>query len=197
MRKVFSGLQIIIVILLVFSLTANAGTALDSIKEKITGILEVLRDEGLKGESKKEMREKKIWELIDSAFDYTELSKRTLSKNWKKLNTQQQKAFTDLFSRLLGSIYLKTISKYTDEKVVFNKEKKISESKVEVQSRVITASKEIPVNYKMIMKQGEWKVYDVVIEGVSMTKNYRSQFRKILKNKSPDDMINMLRKKVG
>ena len=197
MRKGFSGLHIIIVILLVFSLTANAGTALDSIKEKITGILEVLRDEGLKGESKKEMREKKIWELIDSAFDYTELSKRTLSKNWKKLNTQQQKAFTDLFSRLLGDIYLKTISKYTDEKVVFNKENKISESKVEVQSRVITSSKEIPVNYKMIMKQGEWKVYDVVIEGVSMIKNYRSQFRKILKNKSPDDMINMLRKKVG
>ena len=86
---------------------------------------------------------------------------------------------------------------FTDEKVVFEKERVVSETKVEVQSKIITASAEIPINYRMIKKGDEWNVYDVLIEGVSLVKNYRSQFKDILTNKTPEDLLEILRKKVG
>ena len=73
----------------------------------------------------------------------------------------------------------------------------LSEKKVEVQSDIVTRSKSIPIYYRMVVKNGEWKVYDVVIEGISLIKNYRSQFREILQKKSPEDLLEILRKKVG
>jgi len=73
----------------------------------------------------------------------------------------------------------------------------LSENRAEVQSKVITSSAEIPIHYRLIMKNDGWKVYDVIIEGVSLIKNYRSQFRDILSKKSPEDLLEILRKKVG
>ena len=85
---------------------------------------------------------------------------------------------------------------YTNEKVVFGKETKLSENTVEVQSEIVTQSKSIPFNYRMISRnKGEWKVYDVVVEGISLVMNYRSQFREILASKPPEDLLKMLREK--
>jgi phospholipid transport system substrate-binding protein len=81
---------------------------------------------------------------------------------------------------------------------VFEKETELKKGRVEVASHIRTADgKKIPLNYRMTEKSGSWKVYDVVIEGVSMVKNYRSQFKEILSKKSPDDLINTLKKKTG
>ena len=86
---------------------------------------------------------------------------------------------------------------YTDEKVIFEKENMFSENQGEVQSKVITGSTEIPIYYRVIRKDGNWKVYDVIIEGVSLIKNYRGQFRQILTNRSPEYLLQVLRKKVA
>jgi phospholipid transport system substrate-binding protein len=176
-------------------LSAIAATALETIQTQVTEVLDVLRDPALKEENAKEAKEKKIWAIAEDIFDFTELSKRTLGRDWKKLNASQQKEFTDLFSKVLGNVYLDRIMAYTNEKVVFDKESRLSDDKAEVKSQVITASAEIPINYRMINMKGKWKVYDVVIEGVSMVKNYRVQFREILKNQSPNDLLGILREK--
>jgi phospholipid transport system substrate-binding protein len=84
---------------------------------------------------------------------------------------------------------------YKDEKVVFGKVTNLSDNTAEVQSEVLRSSKSIPIHYRMILENGEWKVYDVVIEGVSLVQNYRSQFREILANKPPEDLLKMLREK--
>jgi phospholipid transport system substrate-binding protein len=73
----------------------------------------------------------------------------------------------------------------------------LSDDTAEVQSNIITKKSETPIYYRVILKTGEWKVYDVIIEGVSLIKNYRSQFREILANKSPEALLKVLRKKVG
>ena len=86
---------------------------------------------------------------------------------------------------------------YTDEKIVFSKEVALTEKTVEVQSTVLRKSGEIPIYYRVILKDGVWRVYDVVIEGVSLINNYRSQFREILVNKPPESLLETLRKKVG
>lgn len=84
---------------------------------------------------------------------------------------------------------------YSNEKVVFGKTSQLSDNITEVQSEVVTASKSIPITYRMILKDGHWRVFDVVIEGISLVQNYRTQFREILKNKTPEDLIAMLREK--
>ncbi|MBW2369383.1 MAG: ABC transporter substrate-binding protein [Deltaproteobacteria bacterium] len=174
----------------------QAGPAFDTVETQVGKILEVLRNPSLKEADVEDLREEKIIPIINEIFDYTELSKRTLGRSWKKLSRRQREEFTDLFSSILKNLYLDRILAYTDEKMTFNKEIVHSETKVEVQSEIATGSKTIPIHYRLKAKSGDWKVYDVVIEGVSLIKNYRSQFRDILKNKTPADLIEILRRKV-
>lgn len=196
MKKSLIVLIIVLAALKLSSVSVFSATPLETIKPQVDQALEVLRDPVLKAESAKAAKEKKIWAILDSVFDYTELSKRTLAQNWRKLSPDQQKEFISLFGKLLGSVYMDRIIAYKDEKVVFGKVTNLSDKTAEVQSEVVRSSKSIPIHYRMILKNGEWKVYDVVIEGVSLVQNYRSQFREILMNKPPEDLLKILREKV-
>jgi phospholipid transport system substrate-binding protein len=195
MKKSLIVLIIALVALNLSSVSAFSATPLETIKPQVDQALEVLRDPALKAESAKAAKEKKIWAILDSVFDYTELSKRTLAQNWQKLSPDQQKEFISLFGKLLGTVYMDRIIAYKDEKVVFGKVTQISDTSAEVQSEVVQSSKSIPIHYRMILRNGEWKVYDVVIEGVSLVQNYRTQFREILTNKTPEDLLKTLREK--
>ena len=196
MKRLVGALAILLMSLMIFPFSASAQSPLETIQTQVNKVLEMLRDPALKAESAKETREKKVWTLIDGVFDYTELSKRTLAQHWKTFTPEQQKEFTQLFGKLLGTVYMDRIMAYTNEKVVFSKATKLSEDTTEVQSEVVTASKSIPIHYRMISKEGSWKVYDVVVEGVSLVQNYRSQFRDILSKQSPQDLLKILRDKV-
>jgi phospholipid transport system substrate-binding protein len=172
-----------------------AASRLETVQTQVNRALEVLRDPALKAESAKETKEKKIWAIIDDVLDYTELSKRTLAQHWRQFAPGQQEEFSRLFGRLLGTVYMDRIIAYKDEKVVFSKVTNLSDRTAEVQREVLRPSKSIPIQYRMILANGEWKVYGVVIEGVSLVQSYRSQFREILTNKPPEDLLRMLREK--
>ena len=176
--------------------SAFAASPLESIQPQVDLALEVLRDPALKAESAKGVKEKKIWTILDGVFDYTELSKRTLAQHWKQFSPDQQGEFTRLFGKLLGGVYMDRIIAYKDEKVVFGKVTNLSDKTADVQSEVVRSSKSIPIHYRMILENGDWKVYDVVIEGVSLVQNYRTQFREILMNKTPEDLLKTLLEKV-
>jgi phospholipid transport system substrate-binding protein len=191
------GIALTLIILLIVPLSVYAGAPLDSVKVNIDKVLDVLRDPALKGESGKKTKRQKIRSISDKMFDYNELSRRTLGQDWKKLNPTQQNEFTDLYKSLLEDAYADKIINYTDEKVAFSKENQLSEKTFEVQTTVLTKKADIPIYYRVIQKDGQWKVYDVVIEGVSLINNYRNQFREILMNKSPEVLIDTLKKKVG
>ena len=191
------GIVLTLIILLIIPLSVYAGAPLDSVKGNIDKVLDVLRDPALKGESGKKTKRQKIRSISDKMFDYSELSRRTLGQDWKKLNPAQQNEFTDLYKSLLEDAYADKIINYTDEKVAFSKENQLSEKTFEVQTTVLTKKADIPIYYRVIQKDGQWKVYDVVIEGVSLISNYRNQFREILMNKSPEVLLDTLRKKVG
>jgi phospholipid transport system substrate-binding protein len=195
MKRSLIVLILALVTLKLSPVPAFAASPLETIQTQVDRALEVLRDPALKAESAKAAKEKKIWAIVDGVFDYTELSKRTLAQYWKRFSPDQQGEFTRLFGKLLGTVYMDRIIAYKDEKVVFGKFTQISEKTAEVQSEVIRSSKSIPIHYRMILENGEWKVYDVVIEGVSLVQNYRSQFREILTNKSPEDLLKILREK--
>jgi phospholipid transport system substrate-binding protein len=196
MKKELSGL--LLIILLFFPPFACSAAPVDTVKGTVDKVLEVLRDPALKeGEHAKQVKVEKIRSISEELFDFTELSKRSLGQNWNKLNAGQQEEFTKLFKSLLETTYADKIMSYADEKIIFKEEIRLSEKTVEVPTTISTKTSEIPINYRLIEKEGRWKVYDVVIEGVSLVNNYRTQFREILANKTPEAMLDILRKKVG
>jgi phospholipid transport system substrate-binding protein len=194
-RKALAGLMIFIISMIPFHVLA--GSALDMVKTNANSVLDVLRDPKLKGEAGKKVKEQKIEAAAEKLFDYVELSKRTLGLNWNKLNMDQRKEFVGLFKTLLRNTYIDRITAYTNEKVEFTKEVQLTETTTEVQSLVTKGNTKVPINYRVIKKGSDWMVYDVVIEGVSLISNYRTQFREILGNNPPQVLIDTLRKRVG
>ena len=195
MRRVLPGL--LILMLFISPLQAKAGLPLDTVQGHVNNVLDVLRDPALQGEANKEAKEKKIESIADQMFDYIALSRLTLGRSWKEFNKEQQKEFVSLYRSILEKAYMDKILSYTDEKVLFDKEMMLSENKAEVQTKIITKSTEIPINYRVYLKDGQWRVYDVIIEGISLIKNYRTQFREILANNPPEEVLKILREKTG
>lgn len=196
MKKQLAGL-IIILTLLIFSLPVYAGVPLDTVKVNVNNVLDVLRNPKLKAASAKEIKKEKLRVIYKAMFDENEFSRRTLSRNWSKFSSAQQAEFVKLFEEVLEKSYADKILDYTNEKVEFSKEEMKSDTQAEVQTKIITASKGIPIFYRLILKDGKWKVYDVVVENVSLVQNYRTQFNDILTKNTPEQLLETLRKKVS
>jgi phospholipid transport system substrate-binding protein len=178
------------------TLPVYAGAPLDTVQTNVNKVLDVLRDPMLKDESAKGIKKEKIEAIYEQMFDEVELSMRTLGKNWTKLNPAQQQEVVRLYGQILEKAYIDKILSYTNEKIVFSKENMLSTNQAEVQTKVITSTNEILIFYRVILKGGIWKVYDVVVENVSLVQNYRSQFNSILAKNTPDQLLEILRKKV-
>ena len=185
----------ILLVLLIFPFQVCAGVPLDTVEAHVSEVLKVLRDPALQGEANKEAKQEKIEAIADEMFDYVALSRLTLGQNWKKFTGDQKKEFIQLYRSILEKAYMDRILSYTDEKVIFDKETMLSDKKAEVQTHILTKSVEIPIFYRVYLKDGKWKVYDVIIEGISLIKNYRTQFKDILANNPPEEVLKILRKK--
>ncbi|PIP08758.1 MAG: toluene tolerance protein [Syntrophobacteraceae bacterium CG23_combo_of_CG06-09_8_20_14_all_50_8] len=194
MKRQLAGLSTLMLFL--FSLPVYAGAPLDTVQANVNKVLEVLRDPALKAELAKEIKKDKLRPIYKGMFDDVELSRRTMARNWNNLNVTQRQEFVQLFRRVLEKAYADKIISYNNEKIVFDRETLLSGNQAEVQTRIITSSKEIPVSYRVILKDGAWKVYDVVVEGVSLIQNYRSQFNDILVKNTNEQLLEILRKKV-
>ena len=172
-----------------------AKTPMETIEEGTEKVLSVLKDPAYKGPEHTEERRQKIWDIISHYFDFKEMAKRSLGRHWRKLTPQQRDEFVDLFSYLLQHSYIGKIDKYTNEKVVYDKE--IIDGRYAVVKTIILSKNDtqIPVNYRLKKKGDKWMVYDVSIEGVSLVNNYRAQFNSIIVSKSYDALVEKLKKK--
>jgi phospholipid transport system substrate-binding protein len=184
------------VFLLVPSLSF-AGSALEAVRTNVNTVIDVLRDPALKGEKGSKAKREKMEATASGFFDFVELSKRTLGISWNQFTPDQRKQFVQLYRSILEEAYVDKIAAYTDEKLTFSKEVPLSDTTAEVPTTVLSKKGEIAINYRLLKKDGGWRVYDVVIEGVSLISNYRSQFREILGNGSPQTLIDSLQKKEG
>jgi phospholipid transport system substrate-binding protein len=196
MKRKLIGLNIILLaVLLILPLQVHADGAKATIEGQINKMLAKMQTPEFKA-LQKDAKLTEISKIINDVFDYQELSRRTLGREWKKFKPDQQKEFVSLFEELLQGIYADRILAYTSEKIEFGKETELKKGRVEVESYIITLNnKKVPLFYRMSNKTGQWRVYDIVIEGVSMIKNYRGQFRQILSKKKPEDLLQTLRKK--
>ena len=197
MNKQITGLILILVVLVMVPLHGYAATPKETIETGVNKLLKTLGDPAFKAKPE-DKRIAIIGAEIETVFDFKELSRRTLGRDWKKMKPEQQKEFVQLFKELLQGVYADRLMAYSDQKIIFDKETMLKKGRAEVQSYLQTSDgKKIPLFYRLTDKSGSWKVYDVIIEGVSMVKNYRTQFKQILSKGSPDKLIETLRKKVN
>lgn len=196
MKRSITGIIMIFAILIVVPSQAYAATPKETVEDGVNNVLKTLGDPAFKAKPKDEQINI-VGEEIDKIFDFKELSRRTLGKHWEKMSAEQQTEFVKLFRELLQGVYADRLLAYSDQKVLFDKEIMLKKGRAEVQSYLQTSDgKKIPLFYRLTDKSGTWKVYDVIIEGVSMVKNYRTQFRQIIAKDSPDKLLQILRDKV-
>jgi phospholipid transport system substrate-binding protein len=195
MRKLRIGLSLLVLSMVADQVHADSGV--DTVKSRINQVMAVLKDPALKSESAKELKKKRLGAIFDNTFDYTELSRSTLSRYWNKLKPDQQTEFTRLYKALLEKLYMDEILSYKDQEIVIGKERPLGENRVEVDTKIISEKLETPINFRMIFKNNQWWCYDFVIENISVVANYRSQFGRILTKDSPEKMLEDLRKKAA
>ncbi|WP_319762910.1 ABC transporter substrate-binding protein [Maridesulfovibrio sp.] len=201
-------LSIFIVFLLLCSFTGTCFAAAENspmirLRAGIQGVIEILNNPQYKGHPDKRNEQiAQIRETIKDFFDFEELSKRSVGRAWLQFSPEEKTRFISLFTKLLEQTYLARIEDYSGEKVAFDKESIIKGKYAQVETRLLTDKQDIPVFYRMKLKNGEWNVYDVKIEGVSLVKNYRTQFNGILDttndktfDKSKKDLFDRLEKK--
>jgi phospholipid transport system substrate-binding protein len=188
---------VVAVVLAVVPLSAQAGTPMEQIKETTDKLISILSDPELKGLSQAEKRRKLIRKTADERFDWQEMSRRSLGHHWRKVSEEERKTFVDLFSQLLERTYMEKVEDYSGEKVFYVGET-LDGDYATVEMKVLTSKNvEIPVVNKMKKNGGEWMIYDVSIEGVSLVNNYRSQFNSILSKSSFSELLEKLREKVS
>ena len=196
MDKRIIGLFVILAICVMLPFGGYAATPKETVENGVNKVLKILGDPAFKTKTKDD-KIATIATEIDAIFDFKELSKRTLGRDWKKMKAKQQEEFVDLFKKLLQGVYADRLLAYSDQKVIFDKELMLKKGRAEVQSYILSSDgNKIPLFYRLTDKSGSWKAYDMIIEGVSMVKNYRTQFRQILSKDSPEKLIETLREKV-
>lgn len=171
----------------------------ETLKEPIEEVMALLKDPKYKDPGTKEAQREEIRKITYDIFDFTEISARALSRNWRLFTPQEKQEFRDVFAELLSNTYIGKIqSEYQDEKVVFTGEL-VDEAngKATVSSEIVRESVSVPVQYSLSNRTGAWRIYDVIVEGVSLVKNYRSQFDEILMQSKPRDLIQRLKDKVA
>lgn len=193
---------ILISVVLVFSLQmfsdSFAGDSPKaSLQTTIDSILSLLRDKSFSSPDKKEVRREKIRALLNERFDFAEMGKRSLANHWKGRTPDEQKEFVSIFSDLLEASYIGKIEGYTDEKVTYDSEKIKGDGKYgQVETSIVTAKVDIPIDYKLINKDGKWLVYDVTIEGVSFVSTYKGQYNEIIVKNSYASLIEQMKDKL-
>jgi len=166
-----------------------------TVKKTVDEVVRILADKELKKSANEKKRRKALRATIGAIFDYGEMTQRALGTHAKELSPAEKKEFTGLFETLLETTYANKIESYNNEKVIYLKES-VEDDYAEVKTKIVTAKKdEYSLNYRLMNKGGEWMVYDVVIEGVSLVSNYRSQFNKIINNQGIKELLKKLRNK--
>ena len=174
---------------------AQAGEPSEVVRKGIHGVLEILGQPDLKAPEKKAERRNRMRKIIHQYFDFEEMSRRSLARAWRKRTPEERAEFIELFSYFMERNYATTLESYTNEKVVLGKEN-IDEEFAKVNTVIITTDKkEVDIIYRLHKMGGEWRVYDVVVEGVSLVKNYRDQFRSIIRRSSYANLVKILRAK--
>jgi phospholipid transport system substrate-binding protein len=168
-------------------------TPTEVVKKTVDEVVHIVADKEMKKNEVK--RRQALKKAISAIFDYSEMAKRSLGKHWNVRTAAEKKQFAELFATLLENSYAGKIESYNNERIVYIKDI-VEDEYAEVKSKVVTAARdEFTLDYRLFKQNGKWMVYDVIIEGVSLVSNYRSQFNKIITANGYDRLVKKLESK--
>jgi phospholipid transport system substrate-binding protein len=180
---------------LTLAAAAVAGPPSDQLRTQIERVLKTLEDPELKKDSKGLGARKAVRRIADEIFDFGETAKRSLGRHWQARTPAEREEFVMLFAALLERSYISKVELFDGERITFTGDT-IDGDLALVRTRIITKQgTEIPVDYRMLKKGDRWMVYDVVIEGVSLIANYRTQFNKIIQTSSYQELVKKMKTK--
>jgi len=194
-RKSVVRAAFIAMLVVSWAFPAWAGVPTEKVKETADKIIAIVSDPSLKDPAKAAQRRERIRRTVDELCDWEEMSRRSLGRHWAQRTEQEKKEFVHLFGQLLERTYIDKVEGYSGEKVLYLGER-VDGDYAEVDVKVVTnKNTEIPVIYRMRAKDQKWWVYDMVIEGVSLVNNYRTQFSDIMAKSSFEGLMKKLREK--
>jgi phospholipid transport system substrate-binding protein len=175
---------------------SSAGVPTDQVRATVNRVLVILKDPALNSAGAKEARRAELSKAILPRFDFEEMAKRSLGAEWRRRTPAEQKEFVRLFTALLKDSYVDSIESYRGEKVVYRGESQDGDY-ADVGTKMIDKrGQEFAIDYRLNLEGSEWKVYDVIIENISIVNNYRSQFQRILSRSSFAELLRRLSDKV-
>lgn len=185
--------------LMIFPAVAVSLEPMATIKAPIDTVIAILNDPQYKVKGTKSAQRDEIWKNVKPMFNFDEIARRAVARNWSDFNDAEKAAFTDVFAQFLGNTYIdKVQGEYHNEQIVYLGQDFYSDIYAEVKTQIVRETLKIPVNYRMLKGgDGQWRVYDIIVEGVSLIKNYRTQFASILSKDKPAQLIQQLNDKLA
>ena len=142
------------------------------------------------------VRRQALWEILGQRIDFERMARRSLAGEWETRTPQEKKQFVLLFKKLLEQSYARWIEEFTEGRVHYLGER-VKGKYAKIKTRIFESGQSVDVEYKMVRQKGGWKVYDFMVQGVSVVRNYRAQFSKVLERESYQDLLKKLKAQVG
>jgi len=188
------------VVAIIISLSAanpsQAGDPTERIRFVVEQGIEILNDSKLQSKNGKHFYLDRLREIVFPLFDFPEMAKRSLGFHWRRLSPEERQEFVTLFTDLLERSYAGKIDLYDGETVIFTGEV-VEDNYARVDSKLVSKKgEEFSVDYKLLRTNDDWRIYDVVVEHISLVNNYRSQFNRVIANSSYENLIKKINRKL-
>jgi phospholipid transport system substrate-binding protein len=192
LRRNYVTVSVVTFVLLVTATSAFAGPATETIKLTHATILQVLYDEELKKPERAADRKKQLAVIIHQRFSCTDMARHILGEQWTLLEQERRDSFVQLFELILLRTYLHHIERYADQYITYLGEE-MESGRVLVRTKVTAREREVLLGFWMFERSGDWKIYDVVVDGVSLIENYRGQLARVLPRLAYADLLDRMR----
>jgi phospholipid transport system substrate-binding protein len=164
----------------------------DSLRTTSQKVLQVLHDEKLQTPERAQERRQQLVSVVGERVSYEEMSKRALGEQWAKMNTAQRQEFIDLFQMVLAKSYVSKVEGYAGEPIQYLSER-LSQGCAEVRAKIVSTKNDLLLDFRLVERAGQWLIYDVVANGVSLISSYRGQFSRLMRFAAYDGLLERLR----
>jgi phospholipid transport system substrate-binding protein len=174
---------------------SRADSPTEQVRATVDKVLAIVRNRTPKSAGQKQDLRAQLTEAIYPRFDFAEMAKRSLGPHWARRTAEEQREFVKIFAGLLGRSYAENIESYSSQNVLYTREVE-DKDYAEVDTKIVADKRaDLSINYKLRSVNNQWKVYDLVIENISLVNNYRSQFDRVIAQSSFEELVRIMKEK--
>lgn len=174
---------------------SRADSPTEQVRATVDKVLTIVRSPNPKSKAEREAQRARLVEVIYPRFDFTEMAKRSLGRHWARRTPEEQQEFVKVFAALMGRVYADNIESYTSQNVLYTRESE-DQNYAQVDTKIVSDNQpSLTINYKLRRVDQDWKVYDLVIEDISVVNNYRSQFDRVIARSSFAELVRTMKEK--